>query len=237
MPNKNPVDQILEMEEQGKDDADIIAELTNQGLNPEQISNALNQAKIKGAVSSKSRGRDSYPEEENQPNIPFSARGRESMEQSIMQSPSPSKDIPPPVYSPYEPSLQSQEQTYDYASSGIDTEAIEEIAEEIIGEKWNEAKSKISGIIEWKDYSNTRLSNIESKLKRIESLIDELQTALLGKVQRYEQNIKDLGTEMKSIQGAFSKVLSPLSSNVRELQKITDKLHKSKYPDKKEAKK
>ncbi len=225
MPAKNPVDMVVEMQEQGRDDSDVIAELTNQGLSPEQISNAINQARIKSAISSKSSSGERYPIGEKSS---MSASIQEDMGPSIMSpSPSPSNEIMPSS----QESL-PQEQFYDYASSGVDTEAIEEIAEEIIKEKWDEAKAKISGIIEWKDYSNTRLANIEGKMRRIESLIDELQTALLGKVQLYEQSIKDLGTEMKSIQGAFSKVLSPLSSNVKELQKLTGKLYKVKHTEK-----
>lgn len=227
MPAKNPVDMVVEMQEQGRDDSDVIAELTNKGLSPEQISNAINQARIKSAISSKSSSEDRYPIGEKSP-MSASISTQEDMGPSIMSpSPSPSNEVVP--YSQESP---PQEQFYDYAQSGVDTEAIEEIAEEIIREKWDEAKAKISGILEWKDYSNTRLANMEGKMRRIESLIDELQTALLGKVQLYEQNIKDLGTEMKSIQGAFSKVLSPLSSNVKELQKLTGKLYKAEHTGK-----
>src|SRR3989338_7877270 len=100
MPVKNSInafESVLKMKREGKDDADIIAELTNEGLSPEQISNILNQAKIKSAVSSKDdeSERERYPIGEK-PILSSPLESSDNMAPSIMQqrnqiqAPSPS---------------------------------------------------------------------------------------------------------------------------------------------------
>lgn len=229
----NPIDAVIGMQNEGKDDAEIVASLTSQGLKPAQISDALNQAKIKQAVTAKSEV-PPVPGEFQEAAFPMTSDS-EALSPSIMsqrgaQQQAVQEEIPMPGAEPLMEGQMPAEE-YGYApQAGIDTEAIEEIAESIIGEKWEEAKAKISRMTEWKDYTDNRLASAESKMKRIESSLDNLQAALLGKVQKYEQNIKDLGTEMKSLQGAFSKVLSPLASNVQELQRLTGRLRTAKHP-------
>lgn len=219
---RTPTEVVIEMQQNGRDDAEIITFLTEQGLKPSQISDAMNQAKIKQAVSAKT---SEYPAPVEAP---------EGLSPSIMSPQTQvqeSEEIPIPGRVA-EGQMPMQEQYYGYEqqpSAGLDTEAIEEIAEGIISEKWDEAKAKITSMSEWKDYADNRLQSVESKMKRVESSLDNLQAALLGKVQKYEQSIRDLGTEMKSVQGAFSKVLSPMEENIKELQRLSGKLKTSKH--------
>ena len=51
------VEQVLKMQKEGKSDAEIIAGLTAQGLKSSQISEALNQAKIKEAVTAEAKAK------------------------------------------------------------------------------------------------------------------------------------------------------------------------------------
>jgi hypothetical protein len=216
-------EDILKMYRTGLSDTDIVQKLTQQGYSPLQISEALNQAKIKQQTSS-----------ELTPSI---------MEEAIPSPtgvPSPNMPIPHqmPMQMPsrmQQPAQQAQEQYYPYQYPSyeaqqpkIETEAIEEIAEEIVNEKWQEVKGKVGDVIEWKLYAEKRIVAVEERLKRIESSFDRLQVALLGKVQEYGQNIRDLSAEMGSMQNAFGKVLSPLVDNVKELGKITENLKSKK---------
>ena len=58
---------------------------------------------------------------------------------------------------------------YQEPEPQINTEDIEEIAEAIIDERWNELVKGINKIIEWKDET-------EVKLTKIEQEIDDLRT-------------------------------------------------------------
>lgn len=142
----------------------------------------------------------------------------ESPRQLTPQQPSPQQDVAYPyVYPTYEePTVQPP----------ISTEAFEELAEEIVNEKWNEVKSKITEVIEWKSYAEKRIVSMDDRVKRIELNMDRLQVALLSKVNEYGRGIKDLGAEMSSLEGALGKILSPLVENVKELGQITEDLKK-----------
>lgn len=222
---ETPTEIVLKMQEEGKSDAEIIAVLTEEGLKPTQISEALNQARIKQAVEAKAKEKKARAKEAEEgglaPSI-LTARREELTEAEEVPMPSKeakkvAKGMPPEEAYPYE-------YAEGEAAPAIDTEAIEEIAEEIVNEKWEEAKAKISSVIEWKEYTESRLKSMDEKMQRIESVLDRLQAALLGEVKKYGQSVKDLGTEMQSLEGAFSKILSPLVTNIKELQRITGKL-------------
>jgi predicted nucleic acid-binding Zn-ribbon protein len=115
----------------------------------------------------------------------------------------------------------------------MDTEVIEEIAEEIVNEKWSEIKGKISDVIEWKIYAEKRIASVDDRIKRMEASMDRLQGALLSKVQEYQRSVKDIGAEMAGIEGAFGKVLTPFVDNMRELSRITGELKAAKPKAKK----
>jgi len=206
-------DDVIEMQKSMSEE-EIIRKLIEKGYTPVQILESFNRLKLKPA-----------DKEGLKPSI---------MQQEIVPAPSP---VPAPeaeaapeavAYYPYVyPTAQVQQQ-----QQRIDTETIEEISEEIINEKWSEFKTKIGDIAEWKLYMEGRTKGIDDRLKRLELSIDKLQAALLGKVQEYGQNIKDLGAEVQSLESAFSKVLDPLITNIKELSKITENLKKGKEPEK-----
>lgn len=150
--------------------------------------------------------------------IPQQRAQRPDQSQQSRQS-MPSQMDEAPAYPYAYPTYQEQQ-----APPQIETEAIEEIAEQIVEEKWQEVKAKISDVIEWKNYADRRINSIDERIKRVESSIDRLQAALLSKVNEYGRGIKDLGSEMNSLEGALGKILSPLVDNVKELGRITDDL-------------
>jgi len=227
---ETPTEIVLRMIEEGKSDAEIVALLTEQGFKPAQISEALNQARIKQAVEAKA--------EEEAKLAPKEARVRE-VEEGLAPSIFTAKEEAEEAEEIPKPSMEMREERigkgvpsevsypYEYeaeATAAVDTEAIEEIAEEIVSEKWEEARAKISSIIEWREYMENRLKNMDDRMRRIESALDKMQAAVLGEVDKYGQTIKGLGAEVRSLEGAFSKILSPLVANIKELQRITGKL-------------
>jgi hypothetical protein len=219
---ETPVNEVMNMLQQGLSDMEIIRQLTDRGYSPVQITDALNQAKIKKEIT-----------------------GTEGLQPSILQTavpvPTP-REVPVPRPTAAAPSLMAPVQTMEYqyptypyqyptaeaVQPKIDTEAIEEIAEEIVNEKWLEIKSKVSDVIEWKTYADKRLSSVDDRIKRIELSMDRLQAALLSKVQEYQRDIKELGSEMAALEGAFGKILTPFVENMRELGKITGELRSAK---------
>lgn len=117
-----------------------------------------------------------------------------------------------------------QEQPEDY---GADKERIEEVAEAIIDEKWDELVKNINKIIEWKNKSEAKISSLEQQFKDLKSDFDKLHQAVIGKIGEYDQNILNVGTEIKVMEKVFQKVLPTLTENVNELSRITKGMKKS----------
>jgi len=238
---------ILQLEKQGLSDSEIIKKMQEQGFSPKEINDALNQSKVKSAVSAGEESAAPVAETEAGEMQPSVLEPEEGEEEIAVPTPTPkpsrlvkAKKAAPvlapiapeeelPYALPYAPATEvSEAEAYPYAAPQAapapDIETIEEIAEEIVAEKFDELKNKIGDIIEFKEDIQSKINFLGEKTKRIETVIDSLQAALLGKVQEYGQNIKDLGAEMRSMEGAFSKILNPLIDNIKELSKITAKL-------------
>lgn len=233
---ETPTEIVIRMIEEGKSDAEIVALLTEEGLKPAQISEALNQARIKQAVEAKATeeaklaSKEAKAREMEEGLAPSVFTAKEEAEEAE-EVPMPGMEIKEEIVERGIPARAAYPYEYEAEAApttAIDTEAIEEIAEEIVSEKWEEARAKISSIIEWKEYIESRLKNMDERMRRIESALDKMQAALLGEVDRYGKTIKDLGVEMHSLEGAFSKILLPLVTNIKELKRITGKFKEGK---------
>jgi len=217
---ETPVNDVMNMIQQGMSDMEIIRHLTDRGYSPVQITDALNQAKIKKEIT----GTEGLQPSILQTAVPVPTPREAPVPKPIAVAPSPMAPVQTMEY----PTYPYQYPTAEAVQPKIDTEAIEEIAEEIVNEKWLEIKSKVSDVIEWKTYADKRLSSVDDRIKRIELSMDRLQAALLSKVQEYQRDIKELGSEMAALEGAFGKILTPFVENMRELGKITGELKAAK---------
>jgi hypothetical protein len=205
-------DEVISMQKSMSDD-EIIRTLAEKGYSPLEISEAFNQAKLKQSGS-----------KELMPSIMQQEQPSEAPAPVPQQQPQQAEEAA--AYYPY--AYPTQPQFAQQQPQKVDTEMIEELVEEIINEKWQEFKTKVGDISEWKLYMEGRIKSVDDRLKRIELSMDRLQASLLGKVHEYTQNIKDFGAEVQSLENAFSKVLDPLITNIKELSKITDEMKKSK---------
>lgn len=215
------LDTIIDLQKKGTSDVEIITQLRAMGYSSQEITDAINQAKIKSAVNGKEEMQPSIMQTETEEEVPVPMPNKKK---KIRQMPAAQAQYAPAYqqYSPY--TSEGYEQPQAPAAQQADIETIEEIAEEIVSEKFAEIRDKISGILDFRENVDTRINNLSERLKRIETSIDSLQTALLSRVQEYSRDIKSLGTDMHAVEGAFGKILNPLVDNVRQLSAITDKM-------------
>lgn len=193
------IETVKQMQEQGIQDNEIIQRLKEEGHNMKDIDDALNQSRIKSAVYE-----DSSQPEANQ-----------EMQQSMMTQEIPQQDLSQmPQYPQYQ--QYPQETYYPQQTSPASNEMISEIAEQIVSEKTSEMKKIILSMSDFKAIVEARVSNIDERLKRIESIIDKLQMSILNKVGSYGQTIQDLKQELEATQDSFSKLINPIMDNARE---------------------
>jgi DNA-binding transcriptional MerR regulator len=128
-------------------------------------------------------------------------------------------------YQSFQQPMQPQQQPQEgYSASD---ERIEEIAEAIIDEKWQELVKDVKKVIEWKDTVESRLDHLEQMIKDLKSSMDNMQRGIFGKIQDYDKSINDVGTEIKAMERVFQKVLPSLTESINRLDRI------SKAPGKK----
>lgn len=117
----------------------------------------------------------------------------------------PAMGAPPPIY-----------------PQQADKEKIEEIAEEVVEEKWKEKEKEISKMIEWKDEVAAKITQIDQQIDDLKASFESLHKGILGKISEYDENLTNVGTEIKAMEQVFSKVLPSLTESVNKLQRISD---------------
>lgn len=189
-PAASPIEQVLMMRQQGYTDNQIIQALQGQGYNTNQVYDAINQANL-------SAGFQAPPQEE----IPDYGQSYEQYPQQ--QS-----------FQGLQPPRETQ------STSSIDEEKIQEVAEAIIDEKWEELVKDIKKVIEWKDRTEDRIAKLEQQIIDLRMNIDSLTKGIMAKVSSYDQNIVDVGTEVKAMEKVFQKVLPSLTESVNKLDRM-----------------
>ena len=72
---------------------------------------------------------------------------------------------------------------------------------------------------------------------KLEDIFTQLQISILKKIGEYGSDIKNISNEMVKTQESFSKILNPLTDNIRELKRISDEKNPSSNLRQEETKK
>ncbi len=199
------LDQIKQMKEEGFSEEEILTRLQEQGLSPNSITDAFSQAKIKEVVEGENNFQENdFPEEPSQ----FSAP-----EEPFVQPPQyyPSQEEAPQQETEYYP-----QEGYGAPQAGFGTDTIIEIAEQVFEEKIKKLSQQISAFKEFSAIAETKFSNFENRLKRIESVIENLQIKILEKVGSYGEGLESIKKEMNMMQDSFTKTLPMLAKPYAE---------------------
>ncbi|MEK6826416.1 MAG: hypothetical protein AABX90_02195, partial [Nanoarchaeota archaeon] len=78
----------------------------------------------------------------------------------------------------------------------------------------------------WKERTRVDLASVKQELIRLQSRFENLQKAVLGRIQSYDHNITEVGSEIRALEQVLSRILSPLTANIKELGRITEQLKK-----------
>lgn len=202
-----PNQMINDMRSMGMSNNQIAQNMQRDGYNLGQINDAMNQVNM-GAVN---------------PPGPFPGQ---------MPSQMPSQ-MPPMggMGGPTMGSMPSMGQEYD--ESSLSNAQFEEVAESIIEEKWKDLMKNVNKIVEWKTQMDGRLVQMEQKFSDLQHNFDELHKALISKINEYDQNILNVGSQVKAMEKVFSKVLPTFTDTVSELGRITNYVKSGSKPQKK----
>jgi len=192
------LEQVQQMRNRGMPDEEIVNGLRNQGISPREIDDAMNQANVKDAVT---QGGDYEPEEDYS-----------SEEEYAPQENYASQE--------YEEQYPQENQSYENYSNTGSTENLIEIAEQVFSEKIKKLEKKLNEFNEFKTLAESKIDNFGDRLKRIETLMDQLQIKILDKVGSYGHDLSRTKKEMEMMQDSFGKMVNDVAD------KSSKKLHK-----------
>jgi hypothetical protein len=215
MPEDTPTEAVLSMKQQAMSNNQIIASLQREGYNTNQILDAMNQADMR-----------------LQTKRPFDIEGGNMPDPNAPEGVAPGAPVAPPGAAPpagMPPPMPGAGEELPPMDMG-DTSRIEEVAEAIIEEKWTDLMDNINRIVEWKEKTEARITQMETMMKSIKDDFDKMHTSILERVGDYDKHISDVGTEVKALEKVFQKVLPGFIENVSELSRITENLKKTPPP-------
>ncbi len=229
------LDQVKSMKEKGLSDEQISQQLKEQGVKPLEIQQALEQAKIKAAISPDETQQGMAPPqtmtspetqsleaEEMKPSIlPSPTTTPQPQASEIAQAPPETAPIQPQPTEPAPVPAETIEETPEYIyptpqtyypeyqpyQPQMETETVTDIAEQIVDEKLNKLKKELGLFSNFKTTAERKIKNIDERLKKIEEIIDKLQASIIGKIGSYGQSLQDIKKEMFLMQESFSKAL------------------------------
>ncbi|MBI5392476.1 hypothetical protein HZA96_01280 [Candidatus Woesearchaeota archaeon] len=229
-PQGVPVDKVIAMRQQGLSNSQIIQLLQRNGYESTQVFDAMNQADIKGTVELSTDHMPAQNEVQQMGPQLQSMNANAGIAPPLPQG-DPFGEAPP--MGPGLGDVPNQPQSFapDGGYSGgppsysggksPELERMEELAEAIIDEKWNEIVRSINKIIEWKDRVEGRITKVEQEIDDMKKDFTTLHTGVLGKIGQYDQNLSNIAAEIKAMDKVFSKVLPVMTENVNELSRIT----------------
>lgn len=183
--------------------------MSNQGFSYKQTNDASNQANIGTPGGMQPSLMD----------IPSPGATQE-------QNTQPTQTQAPAIQTPTIPQAQPQPiaQQPIQENYSAETDEIEALIESIIEEKWQTMVANIGDLNVWKQKTRQDVQSTKQELLRLQARFENLEKAILGKVTEYDKHMVNVSTELKAMEQVFQKILQPLTSNIKELSKITAKL-------------
>lgn len=222
------LEQVIQLKNQGIADDQIINTLEQQKISPDEINTALSQAEIKSAVTA-APIEQTVQETYTPPQAPITQET--PIEGQAQYAQAPAQDqyatqqeglarqsigetqnyAPQEEYYPQE----GYEQGYAPQEGGYDSNTMIEIAEQVFSEKTKKIENQISELNEFKTINQTKVENIDTRLKKLESMIDKLQITILEKVGSYGNNLEGIKKEMSMMQDSFGKMINPIADKAQ----------------------
>lgn len=207
-----PVDKVFMLKRQGLTNNQIIQTLQRDGHNTQDIYDALSLAELKGGVE-------------------MSPQTTAQQPQQFMQQPQGMGSGMPPMGQPEGiggmDNIQNIQNPQGFGEEkSPELERIEELAEAIIDEKWNEIVKSINKIAEWKERTESKITKLEQQFDDLKTNFDQLHQGVLGKIGDYDKNLVNISAEIQAMDKVFQKVLPIMTENVNELTRITQEMKK-----------
>lgn len=210
--NGPPLNKVQDLKQKGLSQDEIAERLRSEGHNSQEISDAINQSEIKSGIEIPSPS-----EGQLQPSMMDQFSETEIEE----EAPSPTGEGTNITIATEQPKIITQQIPI---RTKTEPEEIEELVEAIIDERWQEMIGRAGDIALWKEKTKTDITSIKQEILRMEERFENLQKSILTEVKDYSKGISSINSEIKALEAVLQKIITPLTTNIKELDRITKKL-------------
>jgi hypothetical protein len=212
------LEQVTQLKGQGMSDEDIVANLQQQGLSPKEITDAINQANIKSAVTGEAGA--GYPAPEGPPANPeaggapgaVGAGGYAPATEEMAAAPAADAGYAAGGEAAYYPA----EGGGGYAASGADSGTMIDIANQVFSEKGKKIQDQVDDLNDFKTTAGTKVDAMDDRLKKIEKMIDTLQIKVLEKVSAFGKDIESTKKEVAMVEESVGKLTGRMAAKKTE---------------------
>ncbi|MDI3544575.1 MAG: hypothetical protein PWQ28_856 [Candidatus Woesearchaeota archaeon] len=118
--------------------------------------------------------------------------------------------------------------TESVPAASSDEERIQEIAEEIIAERWEEIIANIKKVIDWKNRSEERLNKMEADIEALKEQMSNLNESVLKKIKEYDNHLVEFSSNFRAMENVFKDVLPEFTQSVQLLSSYVEELKPEK---------
>lgn len=221
------LEEVMQLKEQGLSEDEVVDNLQEQGFQPKQINDAINQANIKNAVNASPEEQAPNPEMTQEQQTSNYAPSTQEMPGDYSEAPQDEQ---------YTQEEYAQQQGQEYAPiASQDSGTMIEIANQIYSEKAKKIQNTIDDLTEFKATTQTKVDSINERLKRMEKIIDTVQIKILEKVGSYGKELEATRKELEMVEDSVGKIASSKHAHTRK--HITHKKNSKTKPKRKTKKK
>jgi archaellum component FlaC len=204
------VPDVTELMKNGMSDQDIIENLRQQGYDSTAIKNALvNASNVLSNQPIKQQ-----PASSIQP--------QQFPSTSIREEPAPQMSAPQPF------SVQKPEPSKPSGISDQTLDAIQQVLEQIIEEKWQSAIGDLNSLRTSVKSNGSDITSINDKITRLSQRIDSIQNTMAGKTEEYNKTLTDVNIELQAFEKVIDRLVPTISDSIRELRDLIDELKRAK---------
>jgi len=205
------LEQINSMKQQGYSESQIATALKEQGHSATEINESLSQSKIKDAITGTSGMQPST--------MPQAGQVQNYGQQYAAEAPQYAQQYQQQaqVQEQYPVETYNQEQYPQQYYPQTDVATIREVAKQEVETTLKDVKKELEVLSKAKTDLSYAVQSMDQRLKRIETVIQELQSAIIRKIGEYGEAISGISDEVKATQDSFSKIINPLLDKKRGL--------------------
>jgi len=198
------LEQVMQLRGQGMSDDQISSNLQQQGVSPKEITDAINQANVKNAVSG---GEDAQGTPDPTTQAPSGESVGGYADQAGGYTPQ-TQDYSQQGYA-NQGGGQEYYQEAPYSTSpaaGTSPDTMIELANQVFSEKIRKTSKEVNELTEFKTMAQVKLDNLEERMKRIEKIIDTIQIKVLEKVGSFSSELRKTQKEVNMVEDSVAKM-------------------------------